>query len=429
MPELCLYFQLHQPYRLGDFDTFQLGSHDNYFADKSNSNYQIFQKVANKSYRPMLQLLLHLSKSYPDFRFALSASGLFLRQAEEYAPDIIKLIRKLLKTGKLELLAETYYHSLSSLFSQKEFKKQVSMHLALLERLFDYVPVVFRNTELVYSNHIAWQVQNMGFMGILTEAVPRYLHGREKTKIYRSKSEPGLPILLKHAEFSDDIAFRFSDKNWKEFPLEAEKYLYWLSQYGGTDVINLFMDFETFGEHQWEETGIFSFFEKLVAEVVHRPSYSFVSPSEKLLSVGQPLRKGFRTVLEKRRQLIHQAAERHEKVDGSIEELPIYDVPEPISWADVDRDLTAWLDNDLQQDVIRILYELEPLVLQSKDEQLIDDWRSLQCSDHLYYMCTKWAADGDVHAYFSPYDSPLEAYRKYAIVLSDLRFRVQKVLH
>lgn len=396
MPQICFYFQLHQPYRLKDMSIFDLGQDSDYFKDELEHNKKIFQKVAKKSYLPMLKLLLKLTQRQEGFRFALSCSGVFLEQAEEYEPRVITLLQQLAKTGKVEFLAETYYHSLAALYSSSEFTLQVQQHVELIKHLFSHNPTIFRNTELIYSNEIAKQVAKLGFKGMLTEAVERYLGGRPKTQVYRSVGKEGLPLLLKHAEFADDIAFRFSDKNWPEYPLTVEKYLGWLSSYYDEEIINLFMDFETFGEHQWEDTGIFEFFSELVKQFAASKHNAFVTPSEAIESI-----------------LL---------MPTPYSLLPIYDVPTPISWADVDRDLTAWTENPLQQDTLRQIYKFK--TSNFKDEKVLNTWRKLQTSDHFYYMCTKWAADGDVHAYFSPYDSPYEAYRNYCLALGDLKSKV-----
>lgn len=403
MAKLCLYFQLHQPYRLRPYSIFHLNTEADYFATSKHDddNRKIFHKVAHKSYLPMLQLLLELTKRHPEFHFAMSCSGVFLEQAEEYEPKVIELIQKLVETDQVELLAETYYHSLASLYSPKEFREQVELHAVYLAELFDYEPTVFRNTELIYSNDVAVQVQELGFVGMLTEAVDRYLHDRHRTQVFRSRTEPALPLLLKHAQLSDDIAFRFSDKNWQEHPLTSEKYVHWLNTYYPDEYINLFMDFETFGEHQWQDTGIFNFFRHMVEKSLHQ-GHEFVLPSTVLTPYHE-----------------------HPK---TMDTLEVYDVPEPISWADVDRDLTAWRGNTLQNDTLRLIYSLEEEVRRAENDALIDYWRRLQTSDHFYYMCVKWSADGDVHKYFSPYDSPFEAYNRYATVLTDFRDRLDDVL-
>lgn len=443
MPQICLYLHLHQPYRLGDFDFTDLGNGVSYFDNWESHNAKIFHKVAEKSYYPMLTLLLELTKRHPSFKVAFSTSGVFLDQAEEWSPGVIELLKQLAATDQVEFLAETYYHSLASLFSEADFERQVEMHVARLAELFNYTPVTFRNTELVYSNHISYLVEQLGFSGMLTEAVPRYLHSRPKTHLYRSAPDKPIPLLLKHAELSDDIAFRFSDRNWHHFPLQASSYLDWLHDFSAEDTINLFMDFETFGDHQWADTGIFEFTRHVIDHICASPVSHFVTPREvwarlEIRSAEQDSSNNSALIKTSAQE---SGVSRLEAANGlkgknkkttpitkhtpsTFNSLPIYDVPNPISWADVDRDLTAWLDNDLQQDTITKLYQIEEQVLQKGDEVLLEDWRRLQISDHFYYMCTKWSTDGDVHAYFSPYDSPYEAYRKYSMVLADLIGRV-----
>lgn len=390
MPQVCLYFQLHQPYRLNQLNVFDLEKTSDYFTE---DNRQIFLKVADKSYRPMLTLLLGLTQAQPKFSFAVSCSGVFLEQAEEFAPDVIELLKKLAKTKQVEFLAETYYHSLASLYSDQEFFDQVELHAQKIKKLFGLKPRVFRNSELIYSNQVGELAAGLGYKGILTEAVDRYLGGRDRTKVYLSYTKKQIPVLLKHAQLSDDIAFRFSNRGWEEYPLTVEKYLRWVEIYSEQQIVNLFMDFETFGEHQWADTGIFEFFTHFVNEFLARPYNYFVTPSEAVSGLSK-------------------------------KDLEVYDVPVPISWADIDRDLTAWVDNPLQQDVIKQIYALESAVKVTEDTPLLDLWRRLQTSDHFYYMCTKWANDGDVHAYFSPFESPFEAYRHYSIVLADFQAKL-----
>jgi alpha-amylase len=413
VPQLCLYLQLHQPFRLKSFEVFDVGvekkskgsrkEHDYFSHREPNGNGLIFQKVAEKSYRPMLALLEKLLAQEPNFTFALSASGIFLDQAKLYAPDLIPQLQRLAATGQVEFLAETYYHSLSSVYSPREFETQIKKHSRLIKKLFHQTPRVFRNTELIYSDEIGARVAELGFLGQLTEAVPRYLGSDDsaaKTRLHIS-ADGRLPLLLKHAELSDDIAFRFSDRNWQWYPLTLERYSEWLNVYPEMAHINLFMDFETFGEHQWADTGIFEFFAALVKKTSNQSWTQWVTPS----------------------QVVTQLSAAQKRT------LPKYHVPTPISWADVDRDLTAWIENPFQQDCLRKLYLLHDAILASHDRRLIEDWRRLQTSDHFYYMCTKWSADGDVHAYFSPYDSPYEAYRRFSIVLADLHGRVKNLLH
>lgn len=396
MANICFYFELHQPYRLAETSVFEIGMGSEYFQKATDElNRKIFQKVARKSYVPMLQLLLELVTKHPEFYFTFSASGVFLQQAQEYAPKVIELLKKLVASDQVEVLAETYHHSLAALYSPDEFKQQVSAHEQLVQELFTVTPKVFRNTELIYSNQIGQLIEDLGYKACLTEAVERYLHGRERTQVYAGKTKNKLPLFLKHAQLSDDIAFRFSNKAWVSYPLTADTYLNWITAYRDDELINLFMDFETFGEHQWEDTGIFEFYAHFIEKFIKKKIGAFVTPSQVLSDLRTK--------------------------SSNLQE---YDVPCPISWADVDRDLTAWVDNALQQDTIKKLYQLEEKIIASKNRQLLEDWRRLQTSDHFYYMCTKWSADGDVHSYFSPYESPYEAYRRFAIVLADLQERM-----
>lgn len=401
MPKICLYFQLHQPWRLTELNVFDVGNKKNYFSGlKRDDNKIVFQKVAQKSYIPMLRLLGSLLKEVPEFVFTISFSGVFIEQAQQFSPEVIQLLKKVITTGRVEVLAETYYHSLAALYSEQEFSLQVARHTQLVQQLFKVTPKVFRNTELIYSDDIAKQVHKLGFKGMLTEAVPRYLHNRPKTKLFYSNTDHPLPLLLKHAELSDDIAFRFSERSWQWYPLTAEKYLEWVEVYGEKELINLFMDFETFGEHQWADSGIFEFFAAFVKKFLTHSWNYFVTPSQVLQQTE---------VIKKKNQ---------------VSEEEIYSVSEPISWADVDRDLTAWRGNVLQEDTLQKVYALKEKIYAHPDITILEDWRKLQTSDHFYYMCTKWAADGDVHAYFSPYDSPYEAYRRYSIALADLQSRI-----
>jgi alpha-amylase len=408
MPQVCLYLQLHQPWRLGTFSIFDLGSESSYFEDTTQHNKEIFRKVAKKSYLPMLTLLEKLLKAEPRFTFTLSLSGVFVDQALAFEPEVIEILKRLVKTGRVELLAETYYHSLAALYSPEEFEAQVKKQLKLMKELFDYTPRVFRNTELIYSNQVAELVSKMGFAGMLTEAVDRYLGGRPKTRVYYSypatQSAP-LPLLLKHAQLSDDVAFRFSDRNWDWYPLTVERYLEWVEVYGEDEIINLFMDFETFGEHQWEDTGIFEFWAEFVHRFSQKPWNTFVTPTQVFEAIN---------------------LETSAKATQQISDTDRYNVPDPISWADVDRDLTAWRGNQLQLDTLEKIYALEEQLYKLKDKKILENWRRLQTSDHFYYMCTKWSADGDVHAYFSPYSSPYEAYRRFSVVLADLQGKINE---
>lgn len=396
MPAIVLYFHVHQPYRIKPYDLFQIGSDRSYFnADSQDrlDNRAIIHKVAQKCYLPANAVFLKLLKQYPDFRLSYSITGVLLDQLEHFAPEVLASFQALVKTGQVELLNETYYHSLAVLKSQNEFNSQVKKHTEVLERLFGYHPTAFRNTELIYSNDIAQRVAALGFKTILAEGVDRYLGWRSPNFVYHAHKLPHLRLLLKNYRLSDDIAFRFSEKSWSQWPLTADKFAHWVSNVNGNgQVVNLFMDYETFGEHQWEDTGIFAFLEQLPLELKKHPDNTFMTVSEAATN--------FTPVAE-------------------------VDYPEVTSWADIERDLSAWLGNPLQQQAIDTLFSLENPVMESSDPDLIEDWRRLTTSDHFYYMCTKWFADGDVHKYFSPNNSPYEAYNHFMTVLHDIRLRIK----
>lgn len=406
MSKICLYFHLHQPYRLGEMNVFDLGTNVTYFKNSDRDvNREVFKKVAQKSYLPMLSLLLKLARHHADFRVSLSLPGVFIEQALAYESKVLDLIKKLVATGKCDILAETYYHSLAFLYSKEEFIFQIKKQIKTIQKYFGLTPTVFRNTELIYANYIATMIKSLKFRGILTEAVDYYLQGAKKTQLFLSYGPEKTPLLLKHAQLSDDVAFRFSNRFWESYPLTAEKYLDWVQIYPENEYINLFMDFETFGEHQWADTGIFNFFEHFVEQFLAKPWNQFCLPKDVCQEVW-----------DKKKTLA-----KGQKIQDFY---PIYDVPNLISWADVDRSITAWRDNAFQYDSLRLIYDLRSDILKTRNRQLIDIWRKLQASDHFYYMCTKWSADGDVHAYFSPYRDPYEAYRLYSIVLADLKHRL-----
>lgn len=389
MTSVCFYFQVHQPFRLREYSFFQIGKEHNY--EYEDKNAFLLNRIAEKCYLPTNRLLLKLIQKYKGkFKVCFSISGCAIEQFALYRPDVLVSFQKLAKTKCVEFLAETYYHSLSFLFSQKEFIRQVNKHQDKIESLFGKKPQVFRNTELIYSNDLAKVVANLGFKGVLCEGVDRLLHGRSPSFLYKAKNVENIKCLLKNYMLSDDIAFRFSDRSWSEFPLTAEKFAQWIANQGN-GAVNLFLDYETFGEHQSKETGIFTFLEKLPELLLQKENIDFKTPSELL------------------------------------DELPIvdeYDVATPISWADEGRDLSAWLENKMQQEAVRRVYSIETEVLKSHDEKLIETWGRLQTSDHFYYMSTKYQNDGKVHAYFSPYDSPFDAYINFMNVLSDFEQRL-----
>ncbi len=400
MPSVCFYFQVHQPFRVKRYPIFNIGIDHEYFNDDSESklnNKKIFQKVAAKCYLPANRVLLDLLRKHPEFRVSFSLSGVFLEQAEQYGPEALNSFYQLAKTGQVEFLSETYHHSLAALYSFDEFKKQVMMHRDIVEKFFGVRPQVFRNTELIYNNEIAQWAEQLGFDGILAEGVDDVLGWRSPNFVYAPKNAQTIKVLLKNYRLSDDVAFRFSSREWVEWPLDAAKFASWISEHNGNgEVVNLFMDYETFGEHQWESTGIFDFLRNLPREVLAREGNDFKTPSEVL--AAYPVRDTI-------------------------------DVARHISWADVERDLSAWRSNAMQHAALNAVYALEHDVLVSGDARLIADWRRLQTSDHFYYMCTKWFADGDVHKYFNPYESPYDAFISYMNALNDVKTRVaQKVV-
>lgn len=382
--------------RAKKYRIFDIGHDGKYFNDESESdlnNKRILEKVARKSYLPANAILLDLLNKYPEFKISFSLSGIFLEQCEKYLPEVIESFRKLVKTGRCEILAETYYHSLAFLHSRSEFRRQVQMHRKKIKQLFGVEPKVFRHTELIYNNDVAYEVEGLGFKAILAEGADHILGWRSPNFLYKPKGTRDIKLLLKNYKLSDDIAFRFSEKSWKEWPLTTPKFAQWVSAINGNgEVVNLFMDYETFGEHQWEDTGIFEFLKALPEEILRHPDNGFVTPSE--------------------------AADLY----NHVAEL---DIPHFVSWADTERDLSAWLSNPMQHDAMQKIYELERVILSLDDPEITDDWRKLQTSDHFYYMCTKWFADGDVHTYFSPYESPYEAFISYMNVLNDLKLRIE----
>ncbi|MBL4591144.1 MAG: glycoside hydrolase family 57 protein [Phycisphaerales bacterium] len=430
MASIVFYSQVHQPHRLKPYSVFHTDPF--YFNDEANR--QICEKVANKCYRPTTKLMLDLIRRHEgNFRISYSITGTVLDQFKKYTPDVIELFQELAATGCCEFVGETYYHSLCFLYSQDEFRQQVEMHTKLTEELFGQTPKVFRNTELIYANELAnalSQIKDANgdqrFLGTLCEGTDRHLGYRSPNFVYQPPASKqgalmgpdGRPfgLLLKNYKLSDDIAFRFGNKGWEEYPLNAEKFARWVHNINGDGYLcNLFMDYETFGEHQWEDTGIFKFLEKLpeaVFDVAHKEDGStenhFITPSEALTR---------------------------------FDPIGEYDVPEYISWADTERDLTAWRGNAMQHNALEETYRLERAIKDRISEakpsataaqktemnHLLNDWRKLTTSDHFYYMCTKYWADGDVHKYFSPYDSPYDGYINFMNVLDNVRTRLAGV--
>ena len=415
--KVCLYFQVHQPARLRLYRFFDIGKDSHYYDDFANRT--ILKRVVQKCYLPMNELLLEaIGKHNGDFKVSFSISGSALEQFERYAPEVIDSFKRLAETGCVEFLSETYYHSLASLSSPAEFKHQVEKHKAKIKELFDVDTTAFRNTELIYSDSIGSAVYDMGFKTMLTEGARHIMGWRSPNYVYSNDLQPDLKLLPRNYSLSDDIAFRFSNRAWEEYPLTAEKYCSWLNAAEG-DIVNLFMDYETFGEHQDASCGIFEFMKALPSAVLATKELEFVTPAR----AAAKHKKALPDVL-----LGNGNFEFVTPSQASSELEPVGDlsVPEAISWADEERDVTAWLGNSLQKDAFNKLYHLTEKLSIIDDPVLWSDFGHLQESDHLYYMCTKFFSDGEVHKRFNPYDTPYEAFINYMNVLSDFIIRVNE---
>lgn len=397
MRAICLYLHMHQPIRYREYSIFETSNNSNYFNcdyNERQSNERIFKKVAKKSYKPTLDLLEKNLQKYPDFKISLSITGTWLDQAEKWAPELISQIKRMVKSGQVEILGETYYHSLAFFYDLDEFNHQVKLHADKITKLFGVQPKVFRNTELAYNDSLAKWAEEKGYTGIIAEGWDKILGWRSPNYVYQPTGCQNLRLLLKNYRLSDDIAFRFSDRNWNEWPLTVSKYQKWLDlECLNGNLINLFMDFETFGEHQWADTGIFDFLDGLISAWLSEYENKFVTISEACT-------------------LMPPAGE--------------ISMPETVTWADTERDLSAWLSNSMQKSAMHDLYSLREEILETNDPQLISDWRYLTTSDHSYSMCTKYWHDGDVHAYFSAYASPYESFMYYMNILHDIRYRISE---
>lgn len=396
---IVLYLHIHQPWRVRNYDIFDVASKHNYFSESASpdqDNELIFHKIANKSYKPMNHLLEKLLNDHPDFKVSLSITGTFIEQAEQFDPGILDSFRRLVDTGRVEILSETYHHSLAFFYDRNEFEAQVERHRQKIREVFGVETRVFRNTELAYNNELAKWADDHGFNGIIAEGWDDVLGWRSPNYVYRPVNTGNIKLLMKNYRLSDDIAFRFSDRGWADWPLTADKYHRWASTaLEDAPLLNLFMDYETFGEHQWAEDGIFEFFEQFVRHWVSRPDQKFYTISE-AIEANEP--------------------------QGEIS------VTQTVTWADSERDLSAWLGNNLQHEAMKYIYDMTERVLRTGDGQLIGDWRKLQTADHVYYMSTKHADDGSVHSYFSPYSSPYEAFLNYMNAIRDIRWRTDNLL-
>ncbi len=391
MKGICLYFEVHQPVRLKRYRFFDMGNDHYYYDDFTNET--ILRRVADQCYLPGNRMLLDLiNKHKGDFKVSFSITGVLLDQLETYTPEVIESFKALAETGKVEFLAETYSHSLASMIDREEFEMQVRKHSEKIFSLFKLKPTSFRNTELIYSDEIGSWVADLGFSSMLTEGAKHILGWRSPDFLYCNSINPKLKILLRNFQMSDDIAFRFGNQGWSEWPLTTDKFAGWINNKGKeAELINLFIDYETFGEHQKSSSGIFDFLKTLPEAVLSKTKYKFLTPSD---------------------------------VEKKMQPVSAIHVPDAISWADEERDLSAWLGNDLQKSAFNKLYELAQRVRACGNEGLYKDWEYLQVSDHFYYMCTKFFSDGAVHAYFNPYESPYDAFMNYMNVLSDFEIRL-----
>ncbi len=392
MKAICFYFQIHQPFRLKRYRFFDIGNDHYYYDDFANDD--IITRIAQRSYIPAAETLLKMiEESKGKFRCAISITGVALEQCEQYVPEFVDLLKKLADTGKVEFLAETYAHSLSSLADPIEFEEQVKAHDEKIYQLFGVKPKVLRNTELIYCDELAPQILSMGYKGVITEGAKHILGWKSPNYIYSAASAPKLRLLLKNDKLSDDIAFRFSNTEWNEYPLTADKYIDWIASTPPEEqIVNLFMNLETLGELQPRESGIFQFMEALPRFAAER-GVEFITPTEAVTKL---------------------------KPAGELS------IMHPISWTDEARDTSAWLGNQLQNEAFNKLYSVAERVRLCDDRRLKQDWLYLQGSDHLFYMSTKHMADGEMHSHFSPYETPYQAFTNYMNVLADFIVRVEE---
>jgi len=396
MPKICFYFQVHQPKRLRKYTFFDVGQNHHYEDEYKNG--EILRKVANKCYLPSNHLLLKLIKKYRgEFKVAFSLSGCVIEQFKQFSPETLDSFKVLSDTGCVEILNETYHHSLSATFSKNLFLEEVALHRSLIQTEFGQRSTTFRNTELIYNNELASWVEGLGYKTILAEGADKILHWRSPNYVYRPEGCHHLKLLLRNYPLSDDIAFRFGNRAWHEHPLTANKFAHWVHALNGSgDIINLFMDYETFGEHQWDDSGIFSFLEALPGKILKHPDFEFCTPSE---------------------------------ASTQLNAVSALDAPHFYSWADTERDLTAWRGNDLQEDALHNIMSLEEKINALGNPALKKKFLSFLTSDHFYYMCTKWHSDGEVHKYFNPYNDPYEAYINFQNIIKDFSLVVEENIH
>lgn len=390
---ICIYFQIHHPERLRKYQFFDIGKKHNYFDNYANRSE--LEDLAENCYLPANTLLLDLIKKYEGkFKVAFSISGSAIDQLEMHTPEVIRSFQELAQTGQVEFLAETYSHSLASLSEDTdEFELQVKRHSAAIKELFGKKPVTFRNTSLIYSDKIGKRVADLGFKTMLTDGAKHVLGWKSPNFVYKNALDENLNLLLKNSKLSDDIAIRFSDRNWSEYPLTSEKYADWVSHsLQDTEVLNLFMNYEVIGHYNRAESGIFDFLRYFIQQIAENPNYQFLLPKE--------------------------VTKKHTAKD-------ILPVPYPISWTDEERDITSWLGNELQKEAFTELFKIQPLVKKKKNAELNEDYSRLQASEHFYFMRTKLFSGADYHKYILPYESPYEAFINYMNVLSDFIERVK----
>ncbi len=390
---ICIYFQIHHPERLRKYQFFDIGKKHNYFDNYANRSE--LEDLAENCYLPANALLLDLIKKYEGkFKVAFSISGSAIDQLEMHTPEVIRSFQELAQTGQVEFLAETYSHSLASLSEDTdEFELQVKRHSAAIKELFGKKPVTFRNTSLIYSDKIGKRVADLGFKTMLTDGAKHVLGWKSPNFVYKNALDENLNLLLKNSKLSDDIAIRFSDRNWSEYPLTSEKYVDWVSHsLQETEVLNLFMNYEVIGHYNRAESGIFDFLRYFIQQITENPNYQFLLPKE--------------------------VTKKHTAKD-------ILPVPYPISWTDEERDITSWLGNELQKEAFTELFKIQPLVKKKKNAELNEDYSRLQASEHFYFMRTKLFSGADYHKYILPYESPYEAFINYMNVLSDFIERVK----
>ncbi len=389
MKSICLYFQIHQPFRLKRYRFFDIGKDHYYYDDFANDD--VITRIARNSYLPVVESMKEMIEaSNGQFKAAFSISGVALEQLEMYVPELIDALKSLAQTGCVEFLSETYSHSLSSLSEVEEFRAQVKAHDEKIYTLFGQKPKVFRNTELIYSDEIAGMIAGMGFKGVITEGAKHILGWKSPNYLYNSMAAPKLKMLLRNEKFTDDIARRFSDYEWSEYPLTAEKFIKWVSETPAEEpIVNIFMNCEALGEGNLRESGIFDFF-KALPRFAAEAGIGFITPSEAV---------------------------------SKLRPVDALSVPYPMSWTDEARDVSTWLGNRLQNEAFHKLYALAERVRMCDDRRIKQDWNYLQASDHFFFMSTKYGAG---KSSYSPYETPFDAFINYMNVLSDFIVRVEE---